>query len=178
MTDPAPDAPEPEAEETPAETPDTGDLAKELDKWKAQARKHEERAKANALAAKELEQVKQQSMSEIERAVEQAKSDGRAEGLRVGSVKIAAAELKAAATGRLDADQLATLLENVDLARFLDEDGEVDGEKVAKFIDGIAPKPTEPTEPSFPAFAQGARGSVPLGGDALEQLLKRTVGTR
>jgi hypothetical protein len=178
MTDVAPDAPA----DTPAETPppDTGDvdLSAEVDKWKALARKHEDKAKANAKAAQELEQVKQQSMSDIERAVEQAKSEGRAEGLRVGSVKIAAAELKAAATGRLDADQLATLLENVDLARFLDEDGEVDGEKVAKFIDGIAPKPTEPTEPSFPAFAQGARGSVPLGGDALEQLLKRTVGTR
>lgn len=176
MTDTAPtDAPanEPPAEEQP---PDTGDTTAELEKWKAQARKHEERAKANAQAAKELETLRLQSMSDIEKAAATAKAEGRAEAMREAASKVAAASLRAAATGRFEVT--SDFLEGVNLAAFIDDDGEVDEAKVARFVDGIAPKPTEPDEPRFPDLGQGARGSVPLGGDQLEQLLKRTVGTR
>jgi hypothetical protein len=38
---------------------------------------HEDRAKANANAAKELEQVRQQSMTDQEKAVEAARIEGR-----------------------------------------------------------------------------------------------------
>ena len=83
MSDTTPDTgtePTPEAEpQEPSDTPDPAALTADLEKWKAQARKHEERAKANANAAKELEQVRQASMSDQEKAVEIARQQARAE---------------------------------------------------------------------------------------------------
>lgn len=146
-------------EPTETTSTDTTDWRAEADKWKAQARKHEERAKTNANASKDLETLRQQSMSDQEKAVAQARAEGKAEALREGASKIVEAKIEAAAAGRLDDDQLKTLLENVDLARFVDESGDVDGDKVAKFVEGIAPK-TEQTEPVFPDLGQGARGST------------------
>lgn len=165
MSDTAPaDAPnEPtDAATDDASEPDTGDqaddLTAELDKWKAQARKHEERAKANAKAAQELEEFRKQSMTETERAIEQARIEGRQQTLAEVGSKVAAAEVRAAATGRMSAEQIATLLDGLNLARFVGEDGEVDSAAVAQFVDGIAP-PKDDTAPSPLDLGQGNRGT-------------------
>ena len=156
--------------QTDASEPDTGDqapdLTSEVEKWKAQARKHEERAKANAQAAKELEEFKRQSMSETEKAIEQARTEGRQQALAEAGGKIAAAELRAAASGRMSDEQVDTLLDGLNLARFVGEDGEVDRDAVTKFVDGIAPKQQEATPPGFPDLGQGARGQRVSGGPA------------
>lgn len=178
MTDVAPETTaDPPAEEA---KPDTGvDLTSEVEKWKSLARKHEEKAKANADAAKELEKVRQQSMTETEKAVSEAFAKGRSEGLSEGGAKVARAEVRAAAAGRLDADQVATLLDGLNLAAFLGDDGEVDQAKVAAFIDGIAPKPDPDKPAAFPDLGQGVRGSeVPLGSDALGRILQKQLGIR
>jgi ferric-dicitrate binding protein FerR (iron transport regulator) len=134
---------------------DTPDHAAEAEKWKALARKHEAQAKANAKAAKELDEFRKQSMTETEQAVEEARNDGRRQALVEAGSRIAAAEVRAAATGRLTADQLDTLLDGINLARFVSDEGEVDQTAVAKFVDGIAPQPEGRTA----AFdlGQGAR---------------------
>ena len=165
MTDTAPaDAPateEPDVAETETSEPDTGDqgpdLAAELDKWKAQARKHEERAKANAKAAKELEEFRKQSMTETEKAIEEARTEGRRQALTEAGTKVAAAELRAAAAGRMTAEQLDTLLDGINLARFIDDDGEVDRDALAGFVDGIAPQKDSTGSPLD--LGQGARGT-------------------
>lgn len=183
MTDVAPDTGT-DATTEPAEpaaptAPDTGsDLEAEVEKWKSQARKHEDRAKANAAAAKELEQFRKASMTEQERAVAEAKVVGRQEALVEVGGRLAAAEVRVAAAGRLDSDQLATLLDGIDLARFLTDDGEVDTAKVATFVDGIAPKPTDGT--GIPLdLGQGARGpGVALNSDPLLESIKAAVGAR
>ena len=169
--------------QTPTE-PDTGeeskDWAAEATKWRDLARKHEERAKANAAAAKELEQLRQQSMSETEKAVAQAKAEGRSEGLALGAARIVAAEIRAAAAGRMTGEQLEALLEATNLTVFIGEDGDVDQVKVARFVDGIAPMPTEEEETrhGFPDLGQGARrgASVPLNGDPLLRDIKAKLG--
>lgn len=169
------------ADQTDASEPDTGDqavdMAAELEKWKAQARKHEERAKANAKAAKELEEFRQQSMSETEKAIEQARTEGRRTALVEAGTRVAAAEIRAAASGRLSDDQVATLLDNVNLARFITEDGEVDRNAVVTLVDGIAPAPTE--RPPLD-LGQGARNpqNMPLNGDPVERALKDALGIR
>lgn len=171
------DATEPEAAPTEGATPTLEELKAELDKWKATSRKHEDRAKANASAAKELEQVKAASMSEQEKAVAQAAFEARTATLAEVGSRLAAAEVKVAAAGKLDDDQLATILDTIDLTKFLTEDGEVDVDKVRAFVEGIAPKPADNSFP--PDLGQGARGGTPaLGSDPLLQALKNTVGAR
>lgn len=182
MTD-APSTPAPEA--TPAATPppDTGtetppaDLAAEVAKWQGLARKHEERAKANAAAAKELEQVRQASMSDLEKAVAVARTEATTEALRTVGARLVDAEVRVAAAGRnVDVD---ALLEGLDRARFVGDDGEPDRKAIAAWVDRIAPKPAEGA-PGFPDLGQGNRngGAMALNGDPLEASLRHALGIR
>lgn len=47
---------------------ETADLQRQLDHWKAQARKHEGRAKANAAAATRLQEIEDSNKTELEKA--------------------------------------------------------------------------------------------------------------
>lgn len=180
-----PDAPAetatPENVPTPEpEVVDTVDLAAELDKWKANARKNEERAKANATAAKELEQLKATMMTDQERAINEARQSARAEALAEASAEVVRAKIAAAAAGRMTEAQLEALTATVDTGKFLGEDGKVDPTLITGFVEGIAPP--QPTAPQVPDFGQGARnaqqaGAPPaLNSDALLESLKAAVG--
>lgn len=180
-----PDATTTETTETTTETAtetatvDAKELMAEVDKWKAQSRKHEERAKANSKAADELEQLRKQSMNEQERAVAEAKALGRAEALAEVSGQLVDAAVKVAAAGRLEDDALDTLLDGLDRAKFLDESGQVDKAKVGAFVERIAPKPSEDTGTAlFPDLGQGARGNAAGNGDPLLRDLKNLAGMR
>jgi hypothetical protein len=61
---------EPDTGDVPESDMDEGNLAADLAKWKRLSRQHEERAKANADAAKRLAEIEDSKKSEIERAVE------------------------------------------------------------------------------------------------------------
>lgn len=174
--------------ETTAETTETTDQTDEAAQpetdWKAEAeklqresRKWEDRAKANSKAAKDLEEFRRQSMSEAEKAIEQARTEARQQALVEVGAKVAAAEFRAAAAGRLDPSQVDTLLDGLNLARFIDEAGDVDREAVTRFIDGVAPPAGSD---SFPDLGQGNRGTtdVALNGDPLLRDLKSKLGIR
>lgn len=180
MTDTLPDTGDTTPENTPAPAaaePDTGsDLTAELEKWKSQARKHEQRAKANAEAAKELEKLRSESMTEQERAVEAAKAATRAEILvEVGS-RLVDAEVRAAAAGRsVDVD---ALLDGLDRSRFLSDDGEPDRDAIASWVDRIAPQGND-TPPPRVDLGQGVRTPEALGNDdELTKGLKSALGIR
>jgi len=184
MADPAAETSEAISEEsTQPETasPDSGagskdallaDLAKERDKRQA-AEKEAKRLKA---IEAELETLRQASMSEQEKAVEKAKAEGRTEATQAMGEKLVAAEIRAVAAGRLTNEQLVTLLDRLNLASFVNDDGEVDEAKVVKFVDGIAPVKTD--VPVFPDLGQGVRTPIPTGGgdDPLLRDLKRIAG--
>jgi hypothetical protein len=154
----------------PAELGDAGKKA--LDTLRAEKKAAEKEAK-EAKAA--LDDLKRAQMSDQERAIDEAKAATRAEVLgQVGS-KIAAAEFKAAAAGRLGDDQLQTLLAGLDLQAFLTPDGDVDVDKVGSFIDGIAPPAQEGRTADL---GQGARSTMALNGDPLERTLKDKLGIR
>lgn len=153
-----------------------GDLSAEVEKWRALARKHEDRAKANANAAKELEQVRQASMSDLEKAVAIARQEARSEALREAGTRLVDAAVKVAAADRpVDVD---ALLEGLDRNRFLTEDGEPDEKAIRQWVDRVVPKPDVANgDRRFPDLGQGSR--VPphaLNGDPLLNDLKSALG--
>lgn len=152
------------------------------------SRKWEDRAKANAKAAKDLEEVRRQSMTEQEQAVAEAVAAARAAtlaevGAELVDAEVTAAAAKLTAGGRtVDAD---ALLEGIDRARFLGEDGKPDSAAIATWLDRVAPKAAEqPKEqqpaPAFPDLGQGNRGggqsNMALNGDPLLRDLKTKLG--
>lgn len=168
------DAPENKPDTTDVEGSDT-DTA-EVDKWKAMARKHEERATANAEAAKELAELRKTSMTDQERAVAEATEALEARIRSEYGSKLASAEIKAAAVG-LPID-IEALLESVDSSRFLNDEGAVDTTAIRSWLDRLAPPRTDSGPPAVPDLGQGVRtrGDYPLGGDQLLADLKAKVG--
>lgn len=182
-----PNAPATGDQGAPATGDDTTDWKAEAEKWKQQSRKHEDRAKANATAAKELEDLKAKSMTDQEKAVNEAKEAGKAEARAETAAVLVKAEIRAVAGGRFEAEQLATIVDAINPAAFLTDDGEVDEAKVQKYVAGIAPAQTDtdpdPLTQQFPDLGQGARGSggkpnAALNGDPLLRDLKSKLGIR
>lgn len=187
MDTPTPDtgdsSDEPTTTSEQADTPvSVEQLEAELAKWKAQSRKHEDRAKANSAAARELDELRAQAMSEQERAVHEARLEARREASTEFASKLVVAELRAKAAGRLADTQLDAILGAVDTATFVTESGDVDMDRVAAYIDGIAPAPVEPPAPGtgFPDLGQGNRSdsTLPLNGDPLLRDLTAKLGIK
>lgn len=155
----------------------------------AERRARRDAEKAHKAAMTELEEFRRQSMSEHERAIADAKTEARQAALMEVGERVARAEFKAAASGRIDGKQLAALLDHIDLRKFVDTDGQVDADAVTKFVEGIAPAPEPEREPQQQAvpqpptrpvdIGQGAnRGATPmaLNGSGLEDAVRRAVG--
>jgi hypothetical protein len=118
--------------------------------WKFQARKHEERNKAfdgltpEALAdlrerASKQQQLERELMSDKDKAVLEAKEAARAE----ATPRVVRAEFKAAAKGVLTSEQLTALLEDRDLSKYVDANGDPDEDKIANLVTAFAPKQEE-----------------------------------
>jgi hypothetical protein len=154
-----------------ADTTDTAvDTTAELEKWKTLARKHEERAKANAKAASELDQIKQSMLTDQEKAIAEAKREARQETMAEYSKRLVDAKLESALNGRvLDGNAVLTF----DKSAFITEDGEVDEQAISKWVEANSKSP----EPTYPDLGQGQRGSsTPLNGDPLLADLKSKLG--
>lgn len=129
--DPDPD-PDPEPTPNPAPDPDPdpdpAPTAEELAKWKALARKHEDRAKANASAAKELETLRAASMSDTEKAVAEAEQRGRQAATAEHVQQLAGARIEAALTGIVP--DPAAVVEDLNLLKYVTDTGDVDGDAI------------------------------------------------
>jgi translation elongation factor P/translation initiation factor 5A len=175
MAEPEADAPEgaEDTEPTSTATDDTEPVsAEELKKWKSLSRANE---KALRAAQAELDKVKQSSMSETERAVAQAKAEGRAEAMREANTKLLHAEIRAAAASVLaDPDDAVHLL---DLDSFDSEN--IDRRQIKSALaDLVKSKPYLSAAPGNGSGEGGARGdsAVALNGDPLLRDLERVVG--
>lgn len=171
------EATEPSQQAQPQEGAETApDLTAEVDKWKSLARKNEERAKANASAQSELDKLRDATATEQDKAIAQARKEASTEAARSFGSRLAEAQFRVAAAGRLDGDQLDGLLEVVDLGRFVDDNGDPDIEAITSAVSRVAPKAPDGYAPDE---AQGARSATPaLNSDALTDSLKRAVGAR
>lgn len=176
MTDTATTGTDASTDATGTDTTDTSGTdtaADETAKWKSLARKHEAEAKANRQAVKDLEALKQRSMTDQEKAVDAARLEARTEALREVGGKLAEAAIRVAAAGRnVDVD---ALLEGIDPSKFLDAAGDPDEKAITTWIDRIAPPAVEDTTPKKRDFGQGTRGqqdNQALNGDPLLSALK------
>lgn len=157
----------PEAPEAPpaAQEPDPPAAEPGID-WKAEARKHEREAKK---ARSEVEQLRQSQMTEQEKAVAEAKAQGRTEALAEAGSRLVDAEVRAAFAGRRV--DVAALLQGLDRKAFLGDDGQPDTKAIAAWADQIAPA----SAAGVPDLGQGARGNGGAGDD-MNSRLRRAAG--
>lgn len=119
--------------------PDTGKGGdSDVEKWKAQSRKHEARAKENADAARELAELKAANATDSEKAIADAVKKAVAEERSRGAAALARQVFLAGASGRLD--NPADVVEDVNLSKYIDANGDVDEDGLSKLIDRLAPK--------------------------------------
>ena len=148
-----------ETTEAAIEVPDTGadagKLQAEVDKWKSLSRKHEDRAKANDGAARELEDLRRSQMGEQEKAVDEARKAGRTEAVQELGARLVTAEFRAQAAGKFTDSQLSELLEDADMSKYLTDAGEVDVERVTRKVTALAP--SAGTDKTWPDLGQGSR---------------------
>lgn len=169
ITDPtAVETPEvkPETEQKPEQKADAkkpDDASAELEKWKALARQNETKAKANAAAAKKLEELEAAQKTDLEREQERAtKAEERAAAAeakaKTTAIRAAVVAAAAEAGAILPADLLGVL--PPDSVTVTDE-GTVEGavEAVKAALDA-RPHWKSPTRPVGTADG-GARGGTP-----------------
>jgi hypothetical protein len=149
------ETPETEVAEEVTET-ETVDLSAEVDKWKALSRKNEQQAKANAQAAKELEELKRESLTEQERLIESTREDTRKTVRMEFAAKLVEAELKSELNGRvLEGNAIV----GFDKTAFIDENGDIDTEAISAWVEAH----TKTVEPTMPDLGQGLRGKTLSG---------------
>jgi hypothetical protein len=144
-----PPAPQPPAPPAPPRTPEEllADLAR------VTAALDQERRQRAAVQG-ELTKLRNAGLSDQERAVEAAKAAGRAEALQAAGLRLAAAEFRVAAVGKI-ADPGAAL-ELLDLAKFVDEAGEVKSADLTAYVERLAAALPAPPQPGrIPAGPQG-----------------------
>jgi hypothetical protein len=135
------------------------------------SRKWETRAKKNSGAAEELARIKRDGMSEQEAAVAAARAEERVK----GGEKIARSMFIAAAKGRIE--NPAEVVEDINLKKYVDDDGEVDDEAIAKLVDKIAPKKSGTDKEDEDDDREGGRGTRRRrGGGAFDQGARRRGG--
>jgi hypothetical protein len=167
---------EPTTTEAPEAT-ETVDWQAEAEKWKGLSRKQEERAKANATAAQELKKLQAERMTEAEKIAAEAEQRGRSAALAEVGQRLVRAEFAARSAGRIGAD----VLDDLNLAKFLTEDGDVDTTAIDKAVARLAPAPVEeatrrPGPRPDLSQGSGANDHMALNGDPLLDSLKQKLG--
>lgn len=139
-TDTTSDAPD-DTNQTDATDTRTGDEPAEVERLRSElqkARKWEDRAKANADAAKRLAELEAASATDLEKAVKAARDEGRTEVLTVANARLVNAEARAAAA-ELRFKNPALAIKAVDLSSIeVNDDGEVDAAAVRAALAELA----------------------------------------
>jgi hypothetical protein len=171
MTEPTPETTPDSAAQPDAATQPEGTDSTD---WKAEARKWEQRAKENKAAAAELEKARKASMTETERAVAEAEERGRLSAVGAYGERLARTEWAAEAAKRNPGFNAADALEDLNVRKFLGEDGEPDLKAIAASVARLVPEAnTGPTLP--PSFDGGARQVAPAG-SSMSDLIRKAAG--
>jgi hypothetical protein len=127
----ADDTTETKPDETPGE--DVSGLKSALGTEREQRKALEKELKA---LRTEQEAAKQAAMTDHEKAVANAKAEGMAEAMKTAGTRLAAAELKSAAAAKgLNLSEVSDL---INVAQFVDDQGEVDEKAIQKAVDKLA----------------------------------------
>jgi len=155
---PATGAPEPApAPAAPAEPPAASDPAAEVEKWKALARKHEERATANAEKAKRLDALEEATKTEQQKLTEAAETARK----EAADTAAELARMKAAVKHGLSEADLVFL-------RGPAEEIDALAENLAARLKGIVPPPIPPAPPATALGDVG--GGVHGNADPIKEL--------
>lgn len=129
--DPKTDPPATPPANPPADPPkaptETEKLQAEIDKWKAMSRKTEDALKA------ERDKAKTAGMSADEKAVAEAKAEGRKEAAKASGERLAKAELRSALATAGVTDP-GDVIEDWDMRKFVDDDGEPNDDAITKAV--------------------------------------------
>lgn len=139
-----PETPDQNVDESATDEP-LGEAGKRaLDNERVARREADQKAKAaeeRAVAIeKELSKLKRQSLSESDRAVEEARTAGAAEATATFGARLARAEFDKLAARRNSDVDTTELLEYVDLSRFVGADGEPDGKAIEAAVNRLVPE--------------------------------------
>jgi hypothetical protein len=158
---------EPETTTTEPPQPDTGLNEGGKRALEAERKARSEAEKAARAATAELEKLRKSAMSDQEKAIDAARTAARAELMaEVGAERVENAVRAATAGRNVDAD---ALLDGLDRARFLTDDGKPDTQKITEWVDRIAPK-GQTAKPAAKDIGQGARP----GATGAPQILDRS----
>lgn len=149
----------------------------EVEKWKAHAREQEKRAKANVAAVTELEKLRKSQMSEVEKAVAEAEARGRTAALAEVGTKVAHAQIVAALTGVVP--DPASIIEDLNLSRYVTDTGDVDAKAIAALRDKYAQITAKAAKDSAnPTVPTGPRGGAnQLTRDSLKNMTPDEIVT-
>jgi hypothetical protein len=171
---------EPATGATPVPEPEK-DWKAEAERLRSLARKHEDRAKenyewrkANEDKIKQFAALEEASKTEAERAIETARREARdatraeveAEArAKYGSVLVGA-EFRVALAGRLSAEQIGTLVDGLDVTRFMTDDGQPDTDRIGAYVAAIptSAAPVVPAAGPQVTASQGIRPPVKASG--------------
>lgn len=152
---------------------DVSGLREALDKERALRRDAERRAKDAAGYKTKLDELNAAQMTEQEKAVAKAVADAEArvktDTLASTAIRLARAELRAAAGSRVEASALDGFLEYADLSKFVGENGEPDDKAIKAAIDKLA-------GPQRTNFDGGARRSAGATSDMNALIREKAFG--
>lgn len=158
------------AEPQTSATDDLGDAGKKaLDAERARAKEFEKQAKQ---FQRELEQHKQASMSEAEKAVAEAEKRGAATATKTLGERLVRSDFTAAAARINPEFDVTEVLDDLNLTKFVGEDGEPDTEAIKKAAERLVPPSGGPRPPSFDGGAR-TTAPAPVG---MNQLIRKAVG--
>jgi hypothetical protein len=165
---PQPQPPAPPAPPEPPGPPEPADLAA------LRAALDAERAQ-RAETQKALDKLRQDHMSENEKALAAAKDAGRAEAAHDAALLVAAAEFRLAAAGRLVNAEAA--LAALDMAKLLDAQDRPDKKRIAALVDQLAAVPPPAPAPGhIPGGPRQGSNNGATGGDWLRTVAQRSRG--
>lgn len=135
--------------------------------WKYHSRKNENLLKSSVSKEEhdrvklELDNIKRAALPEAERVQADAQAAAKKAALTALAPKLIRAEIRAATAGKVTAQQIDEALEFVDERKFLDQNGDVDPDKVTRYASGLLP--SEPPPPDMSGWRAG--GSTSGRGD-------------
>lgn len=140
---------------TPPAQPSLEELIAERDKWKSLSRQNEDRWKE---ASKERDDLKAASMTDAEKALEQAKQEARNSAIAEVGTRLVESELRTAA---VTAGVQLPSFEFLNTAQFVGDDGLPNADRIKTFVESL-PKPA--TGPEYSQdLGLGRQGSAVAG---------------
>lgn len=119
--------------------------------WKHQSKRHEQRNRewkdaAGGKSAAEIkaaldaaEKLRQQNLSDQEKAVEEAAAKGKAEGARTAALAAARMAFEFALGHDSEKNDQSDLIDTLDLSKVVKDDGQIDTAKVRSIVSKLAP---------------------------------------